>query len=48
MNDIVRPTIRIDREFNDHLRKALDNKGLTFQELSVKLLEEWLEENGGN
>lgn len=48
MNDIVRPTIRIDREFNEQLRKALDDKGLTFQELSVKLLEEWLERNGGN
>ncbi len=48
MNDIVRPTIRIDREFNERLRKVLDDRGLTFQELSVKLLEEWLEKNGGN
>lgn len=45
MSDIVRPTVRLDKEFNEQLRKVLDDKGLTFQELSVKLLEEWLEKN---
>lgn len=38
----AKPTIRIDREFDKKIKLKMVKKGLTFQELSTKLLEKWL------
>lgn len=42
--DFIRPTIRIDRDFYHMLKEKMNNSGVSFQELSLKLLEDWLEE----
>lgn len=41
----VRPTVRLDKGFNNELKKLLIDKGLTFQDLAVDLLEKWYQEN---
>lgn len=46
-NNPARPTVRIDREFDKKLKIAMIQKGISFQELATKLLENWYEENKG-
>ena len=41
----VRPSVRLDEEFNKELKKLLIDKGITFQDLAVELLEKWYKEN---
>lgn len=45
MNKIVRPTVRLDKEFNEELKRVLIDKGITFQDLTMDLLEKWYKEN---
>ncbi len=41
----IRPTIRLKASFHSELVKLLDEKGINFQELNSKLLENWVEQN---
>ena len=41
---IVRPTIRMDKEFNTRLKKVLDEQGISMQQLVLRYLESYVEE----
>lgn len=41
--DFIRPTIRMDRDFYQILKIKMNESGISFQELSLRLLENWLE-----
>lgn len=41
-SNLVRPTVRLDREFDKMLKIKMVDKGITFQDLTSKLLEKWL------
>lgn len=41
---IVRPTIRMDKEFNNRLKKVLDEQGISMQQLVLRYLESYVEE----
>ena len=41
---IVRPTIRMDKEFNGRLKKVLDEQGISMQQLVLRYLESYVEE----
>lgn len=43
--ETVRPTIRLEKQFNKELRKLLIDKDMTFQELAENLLIQWYDEN---
>lgn len=43
-NKIVKPTIRMDKEFNIRLKKVLLEQGVSMQELVLKYLESYVEE----
>ena len=47
---IVRPTIRMDKEFNTRLKKVLDEQGISIQQLVLRYLESYVEakEKGNN
>ena len=40
---IVRPTIRTDKEFNNRLKKVLDEQGISMQQLVLRYLESYVE-----
>ncbi len=42
---LVRPTIRLDKEFNKNLKVAMIKNDTNFQKLSEQLLEEWYEKH---
>lgn len=44
-NKKVRPTVRLDEEFNNKLKKAMIDNNTNFQKLSEELLQKWYEEN---
>lgn len=43
MHKVSRPTVRLDVDFHEKLTIELKERGITFQELTEKLLTSWLE-----
>lgn len=43
--ELIRPTVRINKEWYEELKKIIKEKDTTFQELTLQLLEEWFDEN---
>lgn len=45
LKEIARPTIRLDRTFNEELKAVMKEKGTSLQEVCENYLHKWLEEN---
>lgn len=45
LKEIARPTIRLNRTFNEELKQVLKDKGTSLQEVCENFLHQWLEEN---
>ena len=43
--ELIRPTVRINKEWYEELKEVIREKDTTFQELTLNLLENWFESN---